>query len=110
VVVDQTTRFDSAPYPELFGRAVQLRADREAFQDRVESGAVHLDEVFAAGDADPAISGMKVLGLIEGLPEFFKVQTRRAFGDLGISEAAHVRDVTAEQRAGLPAALARHQR
>ena len=53
---------------------------------------------------------MKVLGAIEGHPDLKKVQTRRAFEELGISEGAHVQDVTAEQIAALPAALERHAR
>ena len=104
------SRFDEAPYPDLFVRAEQLRVDREAFRELVEAGEFDLAGVFAHADDAPAIASMKVLGLVEGIPGFLKVQTRRAFDDLGISEAAHVRDVSAEQREALPAALERHRR
>ncbi len=103
-------RFSEAPYPELFSRAETLRKDREAFQDRVAAGEFDLDDVFAYAEEDPAVATMKVLGVVEAIPGFLKVQTRRAFGDLGISEAAHIDGVSASQRAGLADALERHRR
>jgi len=103
-------RFSEEPYRSVFGRVTALKARREEFYGEVEAGAFDLAELFAAADSEPAIGTAKVLGLIEAIPDFGKVQTRRAFGDLGISEAAHIDDVTTEQRAGLPAALVKHAR
>ena len=102
--------FAESPYPELFEKAASVRAQREAFLSEVEAGAVPLEAVFARASEDPVVATMKVLGVIEGHPDLKKVQTRRAFEELGISEGAHVQDVTAEQIAALPAALERHAR
>lgn len=110
VSVTDVNRFDQAPYPDLFDRAAQVRAARDAFQAEVEAGGVPLTTLFARGTSVPEIATMKVLGVVEGLPDYGKVQTRRAFGELGISEAAHIGHVTDDQIAALPAALQRHAR
>ena len=99
-----STSFTESPYPELFEKAANVRAHRESFLADVEAGAIPLEAVFERAETDPVVATMKVLGAIEGHPDLKKVQTRRAFGELGISEGAHVQDVTAEQRAALPAA------
>ena len=109
-VTDVSNPFDQDPYPDLFAKTDGVRAHRDAFTAEVEAGDVPLDSVFARASEDPVVATMKVLGVIEGQPELKKVQTRRAFEELGISEGAHVQDVTAEQIAALPAALERHAR
>lgn len=102
--------FDSDPYPQLFEKAERVRRHREAFMAEVDSGDVSMADVFERAASDPAIATMKVLGPIEGHPDLKKVQTRRAFGDLGISEGAHVQAVTPEQIDALPDALEKHAR
>lgn len=102
--------FAKDPYPATFDRVVALKQHREQFEAKVAAGHVSLDELFAAGDVDESISATKVLGLVEAMPDFAKVQTRRAFEDLGISEAAHVGQVTKAQRLELRAALEKHTR
>jgi len=102
--------FDRPPYPELFARAAAVRAHRDEFMDEVVAGHVDLEAIFERAANDPRLASMKVLGAVEGHPDLLKVQTRRAFADVGISERAHVQDVTAEQVAALPAALVRHAR
>ncbi len=109
-VADPSSLFDSAPYPELFAKADEVRAHRDAFMDEVVAGNVDMEAVFERAANDPRLASMKVLGAIEGHPDLKKVQTRRAFEELGISEGAHVQDVTAEQIAALPAALEGHAR
>lgn len=109
-VTDVSNPFGEAPYPALFEKAAAVRAHRDAFLAEVVAGEVSMAEVFARAKSDPAVASMKVLGAIEGHPDLKKVQTRRAFEDLGISEGAHVQDVTDEQIAGLPEALAKHAR
>ena len=109
-MTDVSNPFEHDPYPDLFAKAAAVRAHRDAFMDEVVAGNVDMEAVFARAAEDPVVATMKVLGAIEGHPDLKKVQTRRAFGELGISEGAHVQDVTAEQRAALPAALERHAR
>ncbi len=109
-MTDVSNPFDQAPYPELFERAAVVRAHRDAFLAEVVAGEVSLDDVFSRAKNDAALASMKVLGAIEGHPDLKKVQTRRAFEELDISERAHVQDVTEQQIAALPDALARHAR
>ena len=52
--------------------------------------------------------GMKVLPAVEGLPGLAKIQTRRAFADVGIDEGDHIGVVAASSVQGLPEALERH--
>jgi len=109
-VLAVSERFSSAPYERLFEDAQKIRAHRDAFATEVEAGNVPIATVFDRAGSDPVLASMKVLGVIEGQPDLKKVQTRRAFEDLGISESAHIGDVTAEQRMGLSAALEKHAR
>lgn len=102
--------FDDEQYPAIFDRVVALKQYREQFEAKVSTGEVSLAELFVVADTDEAISTTKVLGLIEAMPEFGKVQTRRSFEELGISEAAHIGQVTTVQRDGLPAVLEKHAR
>lgn len=102
--------FTQAPYPELFEKVADVRAHRDAFMDEVIAGNVDMEAVFARAADDPRLATMKVLGAIEGHPDLKKVQTRRAFAEVGISERAHIQDVSAEQIAALPNALKKHAR
>lgn len=103
-------RFESDAYRSLFDRIAAVRAHRDGFVDEVVAGDVPLEGVFERAANDPVLAGMKVLPAIENAPELMKVQTRRAFGDVGIDEAAHIDSVTAEAIAKLPAALESHAR
>lgn len=109
-VTDSSSLFDDSPYPELFAKVAEVREYRHAFMDEVLAGEVDMASVFERAAEDARLASMKVLGPIEGHPNLKKVQTRRAFEDVGISERAHVKDVTTEQIAALPDALQRHAR
>ena len=94
----------------MFVQIEAIRGHRAAFLEEVMSGSLALEDVFGRGTVDPVISTMKVLPAVENLPELGKVQTRRAFEDLGIEEDALVGEVEAAQVAELHSALARHVR
>jgi hypothetical protein len=100
--------FDDPRYVDLFEGIAAVRAHRGAFLAEIKAGNVPLAEIFERGGSDPVIASMKVLAVVEGLPEAGKVQTRRAFEELHISEAAHVSGVSAATVDALPAALVRH--
>lgn len=102
--------FETVAYSSLFERIADVRAHRAAFIAEVSSGALTIDEVFERARRDDVVSSMKVLPAIENLPDAGKVQTRRAFEEIGIAEDAHIGAVTAEARAALPDAMARHTR
>ncbi len=100
--------FDSAAYDDLFASIDEVKAHRAAFVSELKTGSVVLAEVFARASVDPVLSAMKVLPAIEALPETGKVSTRRAFGELGIDEAALISDVPATAIDALPSAIVRH--
>jgi len=108
--MDPSTRFATDSYRSLFDDIAGVREHRESFLSEIEQGKVSLQGVFDAAGQDPVLAGMKVLPAIEGLPNTGKVQTRRAFEDVGIDEADHIGPVTNEAIAGLPAALEKHAR
>lgn len=102
--------FETAAYSTLFDKISAVRAHRAAFLEEISSGDVPAADVFERANVDPAVASMKVLPAIESLPDIGKVQTRRAFEDLGIAEDAHIGDIAPEAISGLGEALARHAR
>jgi hypothetical protein len=102
--------FETSQYDAMFEQIEAIRAHRAVFLTEVASGSLSLEEVFDRSAIDRVISTMKILPAVETLPEFGKVQTRRAFEEVGIEEDALVGHVEVSQVAGLPAALARHAR
>lgn len=102
--------FDDSRYSELFERIAAVREHRDAFIDEVKAGEVPLEAVFDRAATDEVLAGMKVLPAIERAPGLMKVQTRRAFGDVGIDEADHIDAVTSASIEALPAALEEHAR
>ncbi len=107
---DATDRFTSETYDELLSRIDDVRVHRAAFLDELSAGGVALEALFQRAGEDPVLAGMKVLPAVESLPQFGKVQTRRAFAEVGIDEADHISAVSAESIAGLPDALVKHAR
>lgn len=102
--------FDADEYSDLFAAIAATKAHRDAFLSELESGALTLAELFERAQQDPRLVSMKVLPAVEALPETGKVSTRRAFGDLGVSEAGLIGDVTDAQIDALPAAIESHAR
>ena len=102
--------FDGDVYKDLFAAIAATKEQRDAFVAELETGSVTLSGVFDRARQDPVLESMKVLRAIEALPETGKVSTRRAFGDLGISEAGLIRDVTDAQIEALPKAIESHAR
>lgn len=100
--------FDDSKYNALFDDVAGVIAHRASFLAEIKAGAIPLAAVFARALGDPVLSSMKVLPAIEGLPEAGKVQTRRAFEELHVSEAALLAEVGQEAIDQLPVALARH--
>lgn len=102
--------FSSAHYRDLFERIDAVRRHRDGFLEELSTGALDLDALFARADTDAVIASMKVLPAVEALPDSGKVQTRRAFEELGIAEDGHLVHVMPAQRTALPAAMERHAR
>ncbi len=102
------TYFEDARYVSLFDSIDAVRRHREAFLDELASGSLSVADVFARAESDAVLASMKVLPAIEAIPDNKKVSTRRAFDELGISEAALIEHVSLEAISELPAAIDRH--
>jgi hypothetical protein len=102
------THFDDLNYRALFEAIADVRTHRDVFLSSVKNGELSAAEIFARAQVDPVVNSMKVLPAVESLPEAGKVQTRRAFAELGIDEAALISEVPAEAAGALPLALERH--
>ncbi len=102
--------FETNAYANLFDRISATRAYREEFLATVQSGEIALQDIFERGATDPFVGSLKVLPAVEAVPGCGKVQTRRAFEEVGIAEDAHVEHVSDAQVSKLPEALERHAR
>lgn len=100
--------FSDTEYQNTFTSISAVKTHREAFEVELKTGSLSIADVFARAEADPVLADMKVLPAIEAIPGNKKVSTRRAFGDLGISEAALIREVPIDAVAALPAAIEKH--
>ncbi|MGI9608145.1 MAG: hypothetical protein ACR2P0_18585 [Acidimicrobiales bacterium] len=73
---------------QVFERIAAVREHRGLAVDRVRSGELSLDGLFAEAAVDPVLSSAKILPFIEVIPEIGKVRSRRALAAAGIDEAA----------------------
>ncbi len=96
----------SAERSAAFESVAHTRAARSTFEEAVERGELDLEGIFARGDMDPVIGTMKILPLLEALPEVGKVSSRRALEAAGIAESARVGAVDGGRRSRLAEALA----
>lgn len=71
---------------------------RAALKAEVASGEVDLAEVFRRADADEVVANIRVLTLLEAMPNIGKVRSRRLLEELEISERRRLRGVGDRQR------------
>ncbi|MFN8026310.1 MAG: integration host factor, actinobacterial type [Acidimicrobiia bacterium] len=82
-------------------KAAEARRTRAEVKAKLKSGALSLEELFAAGERDEALSKLKVVSVLESLPGVGKVQARRIMAELDISESRRLRGLGRNQREGL---------
>jgi hypothetical protein len=91
----------AAEREEALARAAQARAVRAELKAEVAAGNVSPAEVMARADNDEVVANIKLLTLLEAVPNIGKVRSRRLLGELGISERRRLRGVGDRQRARL---------
>jgi len=79
-------------------KAAHARTVRAELRTEVVAGAVDLPEVFRRADEDPVVANIKLLTLLEAIPNIGKVRSRRLLDELGISPKRRLRGVGARQR------------
>ena len=82
-------------------KAAEARRQRAEVKAKLKSGALSLEELFAAGERDEALSKLKVVRVLESIPGVGKVQARRIMEELEISETRRLRGLGRNQREGL---------
>jgi hypothetical protein len=82
-------------------KAAEARRQRAEVKAKLKSGALSLEELFAAGERDEALSKLKVVSVLESLPGVGKVQARRIMTELDISESRRLRGLGVNQQRGL---------
>lgn len=90
---------------EVYERVAETRGQRADYEAVIESGGADLGAIFARAETDPVIGGMKLLPLLEALPDVGKVQSRRALAAAGIAESERAGAVDADRRVALELAL-----
>ena len=102
------TIFDSSEHIATFASIDAVKEHRAAFVAELKTGSLSIANVFERAASEPVLADMKVLPAIEAIPGNKKVSTRRAFGELGISETALIGEVPQDAIGELPAAIERH--
>jgi len=88
-----------------YAHIAAVRSAWAGYKQRVIDGDLSYDEIFAIAEQDPVLATMKLLPLIESIPEVGKVRSRRALDACGIGEAVTVADVEGDARVALRSAL-----
>lgn len=82
-------------------KAALVRVARSELKDRLKSGAVTLEDVFASAETDDVVAKLKVLTMLESLPGMGKIKARRIMDDIGIADSRRVKGLGAQQRSAL---------
>jgi len=85
----------------VYAKVAAVRSERNDFRSRVREGSVDLVDIFTEAERSDVLATMKLLPLIEVIPEVGKVQSRRALASVGVEESVLVQDVDVDLRAEL---------
>ncbi len=82
-------------------KAALVRVARSELKERLKSGQMSLQDMFAAADTDEVVGKLKVLTMLESMPGIGKVKARRIMDDVGIAESRRVKGLGTQQRLAL---------
>lgn len=89
----------------MYEQIAQVRSARSAYKQRVIDATLTYDSIFAEAANDPVLADMKLLPLIESIPEIGKVRSRRALESCEIAETCKVGSFDADTQEALREAL-----
>ena len=95
-------------YEAVFAKAAEVRSQRDGLKAEIDSGEMLLGEVLSRADAEKAIADIKLLSLMDCIPQLGKVKGRRLLGDLGWAETVKLGQLASEQQEELLTRLADH--
>jgi len=90
---------------DVFGEIAEVRAAWAGYKQRVVDDELSYDGIFALATQDPVLAAMKLLPLIESIPEIGKVKSRRALESCDIGETRTVGSFDDEHQTALRDAL-----
>lgn len=96
---------ESEKRASVYAKVAAVRSERNEFRSRVGEGTVDLSDIFTEAEQSDVLATMKLLPLIEVIPEVGKVQSRRALASVGLEDTVLVQDVDVGLRAELGALL-----
>lgn len=77
-------------------KAQEMRSKRAKLRDKLKKGETSLEEVLRASD-DEVIGKMRVIYLIQSLPQVGKVTSKRIMDEIGINENRRVQGLGKRQ-------------
>ena len=95
-------------YEAVFAKAAEVRSQRDGLKAGIDSGELLLGEVLNRADAEKGIADIKLLSLMDCVPQLGKVRGRRLLEDLGWSETVKLGELASGQRGELLSRLANH--
>ena len=82
-------------------KAAEARRVRAEIKNLLKMGSISLSELLERADAEVIVSKMKVLSVLESLPNLGKVKARRTMYEVGISDRRLLRGLVSTPRAAL---------
>jgi len=77
----------------VYAKVAAVRGERDEFRSRVREGSIDLVDIVAEAEQSDVLATMKLLPLIEVIPDVGKVQSRRALAAVGLEDTVLVQDV-----------------
>jgi len=79
-------------------KAAAARRQRAEVKEKLKTGALSLGELLQQADRDQTLAKLKVVSMLESMPQTGKVKARRIMAELDISESRRVRGLGDNQR------------
>lgn len=95
-------------YEAVFAKAAEVRSQRDGLKAEIDSGEMLLGDVLGKAGTEKAIADIKLLSLMDCVPQLGKVRGRRLLGNLGWSETVKLGELASEQQEELLSRLADH--
>jgi len=79
-------------------KAAAARRQRAEVKERLKAGQLRLGDLFERAAHDETLAKLKVVSMLESMPQTGKVKARRIMAELDISESRRVRGLGENQR------------
>lgn len=87
---------DSDRHRAALNLAREIRRTREESIERIRDGSIELREALESDD--PFVRHIKVVVIVESLPQLGKIKARRILDELGVSSHVKIHELDQQQR------------